>query len=109
MVLGSIILFRTPALAGQVSYGVILPVAFCFAAFFAACIYLVVKTYRSRPMSGASAMLGETAEVFSWAGVTGKVFCHGEYWNADGPADLAAGEQVLVASVRGLRLTVKRP
>lgn len=109
MVLGSIILFRTPALAGQVSYGVILPVALCFAAFFAACIYLVVKTYRSRPMSGSLALVGETAEVFSWAGVTGKVFCHGEYWNADGPADLAAGEQVLVASVRGLRLTVKRP
>ncbi|OPZ60681.1 MAG: hypothetical protein BWY87_00323 [Deltaproteobacteria bacterium ADurb.Bin510] len=109
MVLGSIILFRTPALAGQVSYGVILPVALCFAAFFAACIYLVIKTYRNRPMSGASAMLGETAEVYSWAGTSGKVFCHGEYWNAAGPEALAPGEQVLIAAVKGLHLTVRRP
>lgn len=109
MVLGSIILFKTPALAGQVSYGVILPVALFFAAFFAACIYLVIKTYRHKPLSGASAMSGESAEVYSWTGTSGKVFCHGEYWNASGPADLAPGEQVLVASAQGLHLTVKRP
>jgi membrane-bound serine protease (ClpP class) len=109
MVLGSIILFKTPELAGQVSYGVILPVALFFAAFFAACIYLVIKTYRTRPMSGSLALVGETAEVFSWAGATGKVFCHGEYWNADGPEGLTPGEQVLVEAVSGLRLTVRRP
>ena len=108
MVLGSILLFRTPELYAQVSLGVILPVTLFFAAFFAVTIYLVVKAQRTTSRVGAGGLLGETAEVYAWnEDGTGKVFCHGEYWNAKGPVTLKPGEKVLVTDLTGLDLVVK--
>ena len=109
MVLGSILLFRTPELYAQVSLGVILPVTLFFAAFFAVTVYLVVKAQRTISRVGAGGLLGETAEVYVWnADGTGKVFCHGEYWNARGPVTLKPGEKVMVTDLTGLDLVVKQ-
>ena len=38
----------------------------------------------------------------------GKVLVHGEYWDAEGPAGLSAGETVRVARVDGTRVRVER-
>lgn len=108
MVLGSVLLFRTPELYAQVSYGVIIPVTLFFAAFFVTTLYLVVKVHRTPSRVGAEGIPGETAEVYSWnADGTGKVFCHGEYWNAKGPMTLKPGDQVEVVEVAGMDLIVK--
>jgi len=107
-VLGSVLLFRTPELYAQVSYGVIIPVTLFFAAFFVTTLYLVVKVHRTPPKVGAEGIRGETAEVYSWdADGTGKVFCHGEYWNAKGPMTLKPGDHVEVVEVAGMDLIVK--
>jgi membrane-bound serine protease (ClpP class) len=37
----------------------------------------------------------------------GKVFVHGEYWNAVAPANLPAGARVRVIAIRQLTLTVE--
>ncbi|HPR54754.1 MAG TPA: nodulation protein NfeD [Deltaproteobacteria bacterium] len=108
MVLGSLLLFRTPELYAQVSLGVILPITLFFAAFFAVTIYLVVKAQRTSSRVGAEGLMGETAEVYSWnQNGTGKVFCHGEYWNATGPVSLKPGEKVVITHLTGLDLSVK--
>jgi membrane-bound serine protease (ClpP class) len=108
MVLGSLLLFRTPELYAQVSLGVILPVTLFFAGFFAATIYLVIKAQRTTSRVGAEGLLGETAEVYAWdEHGTGKVICHGEYWNAKGPATLKPGQKVVVTKLTGLDLMVK--
>jgi membrane-bound serine protease (ClpP class) len=108
MVLGALLLFRTPELYAQVSLGVILPVTLFFAGFFAATIYLVVKAQRTTSRVGAEGLLGETAEVYAWdEHGTGKVICHGEYWNAKGPAMLKPGQKVVVTKLTGLDLMVK--
>jgi membrane protein implicated in regulation of membrane protease activity len=54
-------------------------------------------------------MIGERAKVYSWSpgGTTGKVFCHGEYWNARGPSGLQPGDEVEVDGLDGLILTVR--
>lgn len=110
LVLGSIILFRTPELYAQVSWGVILPVTLFFAGFFAATIFLVVKAQRAAPRLGADGLKGELAEVYSWnEDGTGKVFCHGEYWNAKGPSGLKAGDRVEVSELSGMELIVQAP
>ena len=108
MVLGSIILFRTPEMYTQISYGVILPVALFFSGFFITCIWLVLRTYRGRPVSGTEGLVGEAAEVFTWDGETGKVFCHGEYWNASGPSGLQSGEKVVVSGLEGMLMKVEK-
>jgi membrane-bound serine protease (ClpP class) len=108
MVLGSLLLFRTPELYAQVSLAVILPISFFFAAFFALCVYLVVKVHRAAPSTGAATLIGEKAQVYAWnADGTGKVFAHGEYWNARGPATIRQGDTVEVENIDGMILTVK--
>jgi membrane-bound serine protease (ClpP class) len=66
---------------------------------------------RMRPSrTGLEGMIGETARVvedFSGPG-RGKIRVYGEYWDADGPPGLAAGETVRVAGVEGRRLRVER-
>lgn len=108
MVLGSLLLFRTPELYAQVSLGVILPIALFFAAFFSLCVYLVVKVHRGAPSTGAESLVGEKAHVYAWnTDGTGKVFAHGEYWNARGPATIKQGDIVEVERVEGMTLTIK--
>jgi membrane-bound serine protease (ClpP class) len=74
--------------------------------------FLTWKTLeiRMRPArTGGEGMVGQTARVVeTFSPGAGKVFLHGEYWDADGPAGLAPGEKVRVAGVDGLRLRVER-
>ncbi len=109
MTLGSLLLFRTPELYAQVSYALILPVTLFFAAFFAGTIYLVAKAQRTTSKFGAEALKGEVAQVYTWnEDGTGKVFCHGEYWNAKGPSALKAGDRVKVVDQSGMELIVTK-
>ncbi len=108
LILGSIILFRTPEMSAQVSWGVILPISVFFALSFSALVWLVLKTHRKAPVTGVAAMAGERGQVYEWHDDgTGKVFAHGEYWNAKGPVGLKPGETVIVESVEDMVLTVK--
>jgi membrane-bound serine protease (ClpP class) len=75
--------------------------------------FLTWKTLelRMRPAStGLEGLVGETARVIEeFAGPgRGRVLVHGEYWEADGPVDLARGEEVRVTSVEEMRLRVER-
>ena len=74
--------------------------------------FLTWKTLeiRMRPArTGGEGMVGQTARVVeTFSPGSGKVFLHGEYWDAEGPAGLAPGEMVRIAGVDGLRLRVER-
>ena len=82
------------------------------------CLFLVTRAQLRRPVQGASALVGQAAEVRSWSdepttsvkGTSGggKVFVRGEIWNAVSAADhpLRPGDRVTVVSVQGLLLTV---
>lgn len=108
MVLGSLILFRNEEIYAQVSLGVILPVTLLFAGFFAATVALVVKAHRRKAATGAQGIVGEKGEVYTWGpDGRGKVFCHGEYWNAHGPDGLLPGDHVEVMGLEGLELVVR--
>ncbi|MEA3221560.1 MAG: nodulation protein NfeD [Thermodesulfobacteriota bacterium] len=108
LVLGSIILFRTPELYAKVSWGVLLPVTALFTAFFAISVFLVVKVHRKSPITGIDGLLGERAIVYKWkSNGTGKVFCHGEYWEATGPPDIKKGAKVKITDVDHLELKIK--
>ena len=66
---------------------------------------------RRRPArTGLEGMVGEEARVVEDFGGPGrgKVLVHGEYWDAEGPSGLAAGETVRVAQVDGVRVRVER-
>jgi membrane-bound serine protease (ClpP class) len=108
-VLGSLFLFdgSDPTLA--VDRSLIAAVAFCAGAFILGVGYLVIRTQRRRSVTGREGLIGETGVVRERIGDVGKVFVHGEYWNAVSDAPLEVGERVEVLAVEpGMRLRVRR-
>jgi membrane-bound serine protease (ClpP class) len=70
--------------------------------------YLVFRSQRSKPTLGMEGLLGEIGEARSALAPRGKIFVHGEYWNAEADGEIALGERVEVVGVDGMTLKVKR-
>jgi membrane-bound serine protease (ClpP class) len=70
--------------------------------------YLVYRSQRSKPTLGVEGLIGEVGEVRGALAPRGKVFVHGEYWNAEADSEIAAGEKVEVIGVDGMTLKVRR-
>ena len=69
---------------------------------------VALMTHRKRhSMSGAEGMIGEVGEVREWSGKEGKIFIHGELWNAESEFELSQGEKAIIQSMEGLVLRVK--
>jgi len=55
-------------------------------------------------------LIGQIGEVRAKLNPSGKVFVHGEYWNADAQTDsqIEVGERVQIVGHDGMNLKVKR-
>lgn len=114
LLLGSLLLFK---FEGQeaLPLRIILPTVAGMSALLALGGWLLAKAQRLRPQSGLSALVGERAVVRHWSNGSGKVFVHGELWNAvakEGlPPDFAPapGQEVVVVAAAGMTLTVAPP
>lgn len=69
---------------------------------------LVLRAHKNPVASGVEAMIGEIGIARTPLGPDGKVFVHGELWNASANGEIAAGSRVRVKSVEGLRVIVER-
>jgi membrane-bound serine protease (ClpP class) len=58
-------------------------------------------------VSGAQGIVGETGIVQTALSPSGKIFVHGELWDAISPVDVPAGQSVVVRRVEGLLLQVE--
>jgi len=68
---------------------------------------LVLRAYKNRVSTGSEGMIGEIGVTRTPLGPDGKVFVHGELWNARARNEIAAGTRVRVRSVEGLRVLVE--
>jgi len=71
---------------------------------------LVLRARRERVATGSEGMIGEIGIARTPLGPEGKVFVHGELWNArasTSSTSIAEGTRVRVASVNGLHLVVE--
>ena len=110
-VLGSLLLFDTTESDLTVNPNIVYAAAATFGAFTLVVGYLVVRSQRRQPALGREGLIGETGEVRQRivpGHTDGKVFVHGEYWNADATEALEVGERVAVTHVDGLRVRVRR-
>ena len=107
MTIGSIMLFDSPLPFLSLSLKVILPAVIITALFFSLTIYLVVKSYKRKPVTGAEGMVGLTGEARTDVHDKGQVFIHGELWSAWSEEDIKAGDKVMVEKVDNLKLKVK--
>ena len=68
---------------------------------------LVLRARRGRVSTGSEGMIGEIGIARTPLGPEGKVFVHGELWNAMSATAMAEGTRVRVAGVNGLHLVVE--
>lgn len=69
-------------------------------------MYIALRARRNKIVTGAQGLIGETGVVQTALSPQGKVFIHGELWDAVASSDLPAGQIVVVRNVDGLTLSV---
>lgn len=106
-VFGALMLIDTPIPALRVGLEVILPSALLIAGLVIFLLNRVLHVHRRTPLTGQEGLLGEEGRVVVALDPAGKVFVHGEYWDAVAPRPLALGERVRVVKVQGDRLEVE--
>jgi len=110
LVLGSLMLFNSPAPFMRLSVWVVLPVVVLMTVFIVGTMYYALRLHKRRPVSGAEGLVGEAGRAAGniTAGGEGKVFVDGEYWNAVSDEEIKDGEEIRVTAVEGLHLKVAR-
>jgi len=108
MTLGSVMLFESPAPYLRVSWYIIVPTVLVTAGFFVFALSFALKAQLQRPVTGKEGLLGMRGEAVTALKPNGKVFVHGEYWNAVSGGEIEAGETIEVTGISGLVLKVKR-
>jgi membrane-bound serine protease (ClpP class) len=110
LTLGSLMLFKTTEGQMGVSLQILITTVLIISAFFILVISLAVKAYRRKPQTGDQGILKEVGRVHQKIspGLPGKVFVHGEIWNALSDETCGPGEIVEVVGLEHLLLKVKR-
>jgi membrane-bound serine protease (ClpP class) len=67
---------------------------------------IALKARANKVVTGVQGLIGEIGLTQSALSPQGKVFIHGELWDAISSANLPAGEPVVVRQVKGLQLSV---
>jgi membrane-bound serine protease (ClpP class) len=105
---GALLLFDTESSDLTVDRSIVLTAVATLTAFILAISYLVVKSQRRKITLGIEGLVGEVGEAKTNLSPAGKIFVHGEYWNAEGDGEISVGEKVRVVGYDGMRLKVQR-
>jgi len=107
MVLGALLLVDAPIPEMRVHLGTALAVSIPLGAITATIMSLALKARRNKVVTGAQGLVGEIGVAQTALSPGGKVFIHGELWDAVSSAHIAAGQRVVVRRVDGLQLEVE--
>jgi membrane-bound serine protease (ClpP class) len=107
LLLGSIMLFENEGTGEQLSWNVLIPTLVVISGFFTAVAFLVFRSQVSKPTTGSAGLVGEIGVVRQALMPEGKVFVHGELWNATASSPIEEGSRVRVVNVKGLMLEVE--
>jgi membrane-bound serine protease (ClpP class) len=106
-VVGSLILFDSDVPGVGVGRPLIAALATAGAITIAGIVYLATRSQRRPVVTGASGMIGASAEVIGDFTGQGRVRYGGELWQAKSSASLHAGELARIVKVEGLTLWVE--
>ena len=107
MVFGALLLVDGPIPEMRVHLVTALVVSVPLGAIAVFLMTLVMRAHKNRVTTGTEAMIGEIGVARTMLQPDGKVFVHGELWNATASGDIAAGTRVRVRAVEGLRVVVE--
>ena len=107
LLLGSLMLFKGSAPEMKLSLQVVLPTIILISGFFVAVAGLVFRAQISKPMTGSTGLVGEIGIVKKALTPEGKVFVHGELWNARAKDPIDKDAKVRIVQVVNLILEVE--
>ncbi|MBT8367042.1 MAG: nodulation protein NfeD [Deltaproteobacteria bacterium] len=107
LLLGSLMLFEGDTPDMKLSLQVLLPTIILISGFFVAVASLVFRAQMSKPATGSMGLVGEIGIVKKALTPEGKVFVHGELWNARAKEPLDEDAKVRVVKVVNLILEVE--
>ena len=109
LVIGSMMLIKAPIPELRPSLRIIIPVALGVSVILIFLVYLVIRAQARRPLTGKEGMVGEIGTARTDLVPEGKVFVHGELWEAEAAEPIREGEKVRVVAVVGtLKIRVKK-
>jgi membrane-bound serine protease (ClpP class) len=107
LTLGSLMLFESPDPNIRVSLNVALPSVATLAVIILFVIQRALSAQTQPVTTGAQGLLGEVGVASTDLNPDGKVFVHGELWNASSQRPIQRGDKVRVIRVEGLQLLVE--
>ena len=108
LAIGSLLLFDTENSDLVVDTSIVFTAVATVGTIMLALSYLIFKSQKLTPTTGMDGLIGEIGEVRGKLEPAGKIFVHGEYWNAEADSEIDVGDKVEVTGYQGLRLKVKR-
>ncbi len=108
MIIGALMLIKAPVPEMRPSLTYILPFVIAVSAIILFLLTLVFRAHARPASTGREGMIGETGTARTDLSPAGKVFVHGELWEAEADTPIRAGEPVKVVEVRGLKLKVTK-
>ena len=106
MVLGALLLVNGPPEV-RIHLSTALAVTIPFAIITMFLVSLVIRARTSKSMMSNAGLLNEVGQAFTALTPAGKVFVHGEYWDAVSSAPVDAGGEIRVVAVDGMCLRVE--
>ena len=106
MVLGGLLLVDAPIPEMRVHLLTALAVSVPLGLITAFLMSIALKARRNKVVTGAQGLVGEIGQAQTALSPQGKVFVHGELWDAVASASVSAGQTVVVRNVDGLQLQV---
>ena len=108
MFLGSTMLIDSEDPAMQISKDILYPTLGLAIVFSIGILIFATRTRNLKKQGGADGMLGEIGIVKETLNPHGRVLVHGELWEAECKGKIIEGEHVIVESVEGLKVRVKK-
>jgi len=106
MTLGALLLVDAPIPEMRVHLPTALAVSIPLGLITVFLMNIALRARRNKVVTGAQGLVGETGVAHSALAPEGKVFVHGELWDAVSSSPVVAGQAVIVRKVDGLRLQV---
>ncbi len=109
MVIGSIMLIDSPIPELRPSLKFIIPVALGLCAIFFFLVTLAIRAHSRKVSTGQQGLIGEIGIAKTSLSPEGKVFVHGEIWNAESVDKIRKGDKVEIIEVfNNLRIKVRK-
>jgi membrane-bound serine protease (ClpP class) len=108
LTLGSLMLFQSSVPYLRISWSVLIPSVIFTSAFFITIVGLTMRAHRRKPATGTEGLVNMIGKACTDISPEGKVFVHGEYWNARSATSIPKGTAVRIVKVTNMLLEVEK-